>query len=97
MSGGLKRLGSDLGSLVAQLEQRADTALDLLRQVHDALPEAEKIHVLSANYRQDTLVLVVDSAVWASRIRYCEAALRAALPPQDEKPFTKLKVRVGRP
>jgi len=85
------------GSKIAALEQQAKAALDLLSRVRKALPEPEKNHVLSASYHDDSLVVTTDSAAWSTRLRYQESALREQLVKLGEKPFTVLKVRVGRP
>ena len=71
--------------------------MSLRDRVRSALPDPDKTHLISASYRLETLVLTVDSAAWANRLRYEEAALRDALVTKGEKPFTKLKVRVRQP
>ena len=93
----LRPLSEGLGPKIAALEARATAALSLVGRVRDALPQPEKNHLLSASYRDDTLVLTTDSAAWGTRLRYQEASLREALVARGEKPFTVLKVRVGRP
>jgi hypothetical protein len=79
------------------LESQAKAALGLLAQVRKALPEHEKNHVLSASYHEDKLVITTDSAAWSTHFRYRENTLREQLVALGEKPFTVLKVRVGRP
>ena len=95
MSGPLKPLSESLGTQVADLETRAIQALRLTNLVRMTLPPALKNHVLSAVYRDDVLVVSVDSPAWTAHARYSEAALREGLAAQGEKPFTKLKIRVG--
>jgi hypothetical protein len=97
MSGPLQPLSAALGEQVAALERRAEQALRVLDLVRMALPEPEKSHVLSAGYRDDVLIVTLDSAAWTAHVRYREAALRRHLTVAGEKPFTHLKVRVGRP
>jgi len=97
MSNPLQPLGAELGEQVAQLEQRANRALRVLDLVRDGLPEPEKNHVLSASYRDDTLIVYVDSAIWTAHVRYLEATLQRHWIAAGEKPFTFLKVRVGHP
>ena len=97
MSGSLKPLSSALGLQVAALEARAKRALNLTDLVRSTLPEPEKSHVLSASYRDDVLVISTDSAAWTAQVRYKEEWLREQLVSAGEKPFTKLKVRVGHP
>jgi hypothetical protein len=101
LSGGrsesLVALSAGLGPAIAALESQAKAALGLLGQVRKALPEPEKNHVLSASYQDDTLLITADSAAWCTHLRYRENALREQLVALGEKPFTLLKVRVGRP
>src|SRR3954470_9104728 len=96
MTDRLKPIGDGLGALFSQLQQRADATQVLAQKVRAALPGNEKEHVISASYREDSLIIVVDAAVWSARVRYAQEALRKALEAAGEKPFTKLKVRVGR-
>ena len=95
--GSLLALSAGLGPRIAALESQAKAALGLVAQVRKALPEHEKSHVLSASYHEDTLVITTDSAAWSTHLRYRESALREQLVSLGEKPFTVLKVRVGRP
>jgi hypothetical protein len=96
MTNRLKPIGEGLGALFSQLQQRAEASQDLAEKVRASLSGNEKDHVLSASYREETLIIVVDAAVWSARIRYAQEALRKALEAAGEKPFTKLKVRVGK-
>ena len=92
----MTRLGDSLGPLVANLERRAQATQDLTARVRAALPELEQQHFLSASYREDTLVLTMDSAAWCSRIRYEQARLIETLHARGETQVTKIKVRVGK-
>ena len=96
MSDRLKPLAEGLGPLFTELERRARGALDLADKVRDALPETQKPHVLSAACRAETLVVLVDSAAWATHIRYGQKELLERLHAAGETQFTKLKVKVGR-
>jgi len=93
----LVALSAGFGPQIAALESKAKAALGLLNLVRKALPEPEKNHVLSASYQDDTLVVTTDSAAWCTHLRYRENTLREQLIALGEKPFTVLKVRVGRP
>ena len=95
MSEPMKPIGEALGSLFANLERRARETLDLTARVRAALTGPEKDHVLSASYRDEALVIVTDSAVWASRLRYQQDELLGRFGTDSEKPVTKLHVRVG--
>jgi len=96
MSDKLRAFSDDLGPRIAALEARAKAVLALSDKVRAALDEPEKNHVLSATYREDTLIVSTDSAAWCGHIRYQENSLRKRLVAAGEKPFTVLKVRVGR-
>jgi hypothetical protein len=95
MSEFLKRMSEGLGPLFSDLERRTRETLDLTAKVRQILPESEKEHVISATYDEATLVLVTDSAAWASRIRYGQEQMLAALHEQGETRATKMRVRVG--
>ncbi|HEY6642304.1 DciA family protein [Povalibacter sp.] len=93
----MKPISSGLGALLAQLERRTQETLDLTKRVRSALSDEEKIHVVSASYRDDTLVIVTDSAAWGSRIHFLQETLKEQLQTQGETQFTKVQVKVGRP
>ena len=92
----LKPLAEGLGALFTELERRARATVDLAAKVRDALPETEKPHVVSATCKEETLVVLVDSAAWATHIRYGQKELLDRMHAAGETRFTKLKVKVGR-
>ena len=96
MSDRFKHVSEDLGGMFADLERRVQTTLDLTAQVRTALQGAEKEHVVSVSCRDDTLVVLADSAAWCPRIRYSQQQVLDALRASGETRFTKLKVKVGR-
>jgi hypothetical protein len=96
MSDPFKRLSDGLGTLFTDLERRVQAHADLAVLVRNALPGPEKDHVVSAAYRDDTLVILADSAVWCPQIRYAQRALLEALARAGETRFTKVKVKVGK-
>ena len=96
MSDRFKHVAEDLGSLFADLERRVQSTVDLTVQVRTALQGAEKDHVVSVTCRDDTLIVLADSAAWCPRIRYAQHELLEALRRHGETRFTKLKVKVGR-
>jgi hypothetical protein len=96
MSDSFKPLSAGLGTLFTDLERRVQAHADLAALVRNTLPGPEKDHVVSAAYRDDTLVILADSAVWCPQIRYAQEALLAALAQAGETRFTKVKVRVGK-
>lgn len=93
---GLQPLLSGAGSRIAELERRAQKTIELADKVRNALSGPEKLHVVSAVYRGETLVVLMDSAAWCPQVRYAEAELRKRLVDAGETQFTKLRVRVGR-
>lgn len=96
MSDRFKPLSAGLGPLIARLEARARAVEDVTARVRAVLPAPESEHFLSASYRDDTLVISMDSAVWCVRVRYDQKALIDALHAAGETQVAKIKVRVGR-
>jgi hypothetical protein len=97
MSDRLKPMSETLGPLFTQLERRVQATVDLTAQVRAALPGPEKDHVISATYRDETLVVLADSAAWCPHIRYAQQHLLEQLRSAGETRFTKVRVKVGRP
>jgi hypothetical protein len=96
MADRMKPIAEGIGPLFAALERRVQATLDLAGKVRAALPENTKEHVVSATYRDDTLVVLVDSAAWATHVRYAQKELLERLREAGETQFSKLKVKVGR-
>jgi hypothetical protein len=96
MSDRFKHVVENLGPLFAALEQRVQATIDLTARVRTALQGAEKEHIVSVTCRDDTLVVLADSAAWCPRIRYAQQQVLDALRATGETRFTKLKVKVGR-
>ena len=96
MTDRFKPLGETVGPLFAQLEQRVAAHVELVERVRSALTGPEKDHVVSASCRDDTLVVLADSAAWCPQIRYAQSQLLEMLNGSSETKVTKLKVRVGR-
>ncbi len=97
MGDALKPLFAGLPAGVERLARRAEATATLTDQVRAALPEALRAHVIGANGRGRELVVIVDSAAWAARVRYATRRLRDALATSDAAGFEKLRVRVGAP
>jgi hypothetical protein len=100
MSERFKPLSETVGPLFAQLEQRVQARIELAERIRAALAGPEKDHVVSASCREDTLIVLADSAAWCPQIRYAQAQLleliNSSAARAGEKQVTKLKVRVGR-
>ena len=90
-------MSETLGPLFTELERRVQATVDLTAQVRAALPGPEKDHVISATYRDETLVVLADSAAWCPHIRYAQQHLLEQLRSAGETRFTKVRVKVGRP
>jgi hypothetical protein len=97
MSDRFKPMSESLGPLFADLERRVQATVDLTARVRAALTGPEKDHVISVSYRDDTLVVLADSAAWCPHIRYAQQQLLEKLRAAGETRFTKLRVKVGRP
>ena len=95
MSESMKPIGQQFGPLLADLERRTRETLSLTARVRQILPDPEKDHIISVSYREDVLIVVVDSAAWSSRIRYLQQELLERLRTAGETQFTKINVRVG--
>jgi hypothetical protein len=91
----MKPIAQGLGPLLTDLERRAKANLALADKVRQALTGPEKDHVVSAVYSEDTLVVSVDSAAWASHIHYVQRELLQRLHASGETQFTKIRVKVG--
>ena len=61
---------------LAKIVRRASTLAAAADKLRSALPDALGPHLVSVNFRADTLVLIVDSAAWAARLRYLESEVR---------------------
>ncbi|MET0657672.1 MAG: DciA family protein [Steroidobacteraceae bacterium] len=96
MTKGLTSLADILGDGLKTLEQRSAAAEELGTRVRAALVGPERDHVIAANDREGTLVVVMDSAAWCPQVRYAQNELLAKLNLGSASQFTKLRVRVGR-
>lgn len=62
---------ADKESHLAMLCQHVEFLADLEKKLLGHLPESLRSHCKIANFSNKTLVLHTDSAVWATRLRYC--------------------------
>ena len=97
MADELRQLTEGLGASFATLEHRTRMMMELTAQVRAALTGAEKEHVISASYRDSTLIVIADSAAWSTHIRYAQQQLLDTVRGPSDMRFNKLRVRVGRP
>lgn len=84
--------GSNLG--LEQLAKRAAAADSLTTMVQRELPGGLGAHVVSAVRRDDDLVVIVDSAAWAARVRYAGPRMKEQLAALGEPVTGKVRVRV---
>lgn len=94
MTDSLKPLSASLPSAVRKLERQARAAGDLAATVRAGLPVELRPHLLTAARRGDELVLTVDSAAWAARVRYAGTRLKEWLAAAGQPAVGKLRVRV---
>jgi hypothetical protein len=94
----IKSLLKNPGSALARVADDAAAHERLSRQVRGLLPPDLATHVLSVNLRDETLVIITDSAAWATRIRYQQGDIMQNLATQHGVIANKLvtKVRPGR-
>lgn len=85
------------GTSVAGLARRAAATDKLARRVRSALPREVGAHVIGANLRGNRLVVIVDGAVWAARVRFELDALRIALGGEQELEVAAVTVKVRAP
>ena len=97
MSGPLKPVFAGLESGLRTLARDAAAAGELTELVRESLPEALRPHVVAAARRGDDVVVIVDSAVWAARVRYAGPRVRGRLETGGQVVAGRLRVRVGRP
>jgi hypothetical protein len=85
--------GNDLSRLVL----RAQQASELDARVRTLLPDDLGRHVTGAVLHDDTVVILVDSAAWASRIRFHAPELVQSLSPRYDGVVARIRVKVRPP
>ena len=92
----LKDLLADTGGL-AGIVRRAEATDRLARSVQSAVPAEVSDHILGANLRGDRLVVIVDGAAWAARVRFESATIRRVLADTREIEVRSVTVQVRPP
>jgi hypothetical protein len=92
----LKDLLADTGGL-SGIVRRAAATDELARSVQSALPPEVSKHVLGANLRGERLVVIVDGAAWAARVRFESGVIRRVLADTREVDVRRVTVRVRPP
>jgi hypothetical protein len=85
------------GNDLARLVQRAHEASELDAQVRALLPEDLAAHVTGAVLHDETVVILVDSAAWASRLRFHVTELVQSLAPRYDGAVARIRVKVRPP
>jgi hypothetical protein len=80
--------------MLERLREGAQAADRVLLAVRSALPPELAERIWAARIRAETLDIAVDSAAFASRIRYREAELRAAAARECGTPIRRCHIRV---
>lgn len=93
----LKPLFAELDGSLLELARAAGTVDAFASLVRQSLPEHLRSHVVTAARRGEDLVVVVESAAWAARVRYAGPRLRDRLEATGAPVTGKIRVRVGRP
>jgi len=79
---------------LADLAKRAASTDVLARQVQAILPSDIASHVVAANIRDDLVVVIVDGAAWAARVRFEASSICRVLRDQHEINVAGVRVRV---
>lgn len=94
-SGKPKLLKDLLGSRsLAGLAQRAAATDTLARKIRSILPQDLSDHVIAANLRGQIVVVIVDGAAWAARVRFEAPSVCRRLRELHEIDVSSLRVRV---
>jgi hypothetical protein len=81
--------------VLERLREGGRQAASALEAVRAELPEEEAAHVCAATLRGETLTVRVDSAAWATRIRYGSPGLAEAVGRRLGATLKRAVVRVG--
>ena len=88
---------SDFGTLLeglGPLARRAAEQDSLARLVRELLPDPLGAHVVGTSRREADLVIIVDSAAWAARVRYAGPRLKEDLTVRGEPVDGRVRVKV---
>jgi hypothetical protein len=96
---GPRRAGDLLGraDALGGLAAAAREAAKLERALARALPADLRPHLRGAHLRDATLVILADGPAWATRLRFLEPELKAALDPRTRAQVRRVAVRVQLP
>jgi hypothetical protein len=94
MTDALKRISVALTPSLDALARKASAAQSLTDKVRLALAEPLRPHLITAARRGEDLVVIMDSAAWAPRVRYAADELKGRLEAQGEPVTGKVRVKV---
>lgn len=90
----LKRLLQTGGDDLPSVFRRAQRLAQITHVLRASLPGKLADHCLGVNVVRNTLVLFADSAPWATRLRYEQKAILAAISRETGLSFTRISLRV---
>lgn len=90
----LGALTADETSLAGRLKRAACDREHLARSLRSALPNLIKPHLVGAELKNDRLVLVADSAVWAARMRFYASDVLKYMAALHSSAITRVDVRI---
>ena len=93
----IAHLISDSAGGCAALLQQSQRLLHLTRTLQEHLPEPLNRHCTVANIHNDSLVLLTDSPVWSSRLRFHAPALLRELERRHAVHLTSVRIRINPP
>lgn len=82
---------------LSELAQRAAKMDQLAQTIRAELPNPLGEHVIAANLRDETVVVVTDAPVWASRIRFYSQEIMARINQDTSDQVANLAVKVRAP
>jgi len=90
----LRDLLSNPASPLARVSGAVEQMAEMANSIRAALPNNLKPHLVSANVRDDRLILVADSAVWAARIRFYASDALNCMASIHTSPIQGVDIRV---
>jgi len=69
----------------------------ILRIILSVSPALLKPHIKDCVINEESLMIYVSSAVWASQLRFCSAQIQTAVNTQSKEKIKKIRVRVLAP
>ncbi|MDH5393758.1 MAG: DUF721 domain-containing protein [Gammaproteobacteria bacterium] len=83
--------------MTARITEKSQLLDKLNALILPLLPAASHSHIKAANYANQVLVLIVDSPVWAARLRTQHKTIIASLEKELKSPVSALKIKFEQP